>query len=1137
MKTKTFIYVFTVLSALSCVDKKEDISKKQDPKKQVGLDSKTTTSLFTLLNPINTGINFINKLTETADMNGFFYEYYYNGAGVSIADINNDGLKDILFISNLRKNKLYLNLGGLKFKDITKESGLSASTGFRTGVTNVDINHDGLMDFYISKSGKYKNPDKRRNELWVNQGIDDSGIPLFKEQAASYNLDSDMYSTQASFFDYDRDGDLDMFLINHYITPFKYSEVDQLIKQKGKLTGDRLFENVNGKFKDITQLAGLTNTNRLSYALGVSIGDVNNDGWPDVYVANDYEGKDYLYINNKNGTFTDIANTAMQHTSFYSMGTDVGDLNNDGWLDIITLDMMAEDNYTAKTSMSAMNTSKFESVVDRGLGYQYMYNTLQINNGTVAKNNFPVFSDVAQLAGIATTDWSWGPLIFDMDNDGLNDIFISNGIKKDFRNNDFILKQQRRKDSIKTTDRSAFIKEVLQEMPERKKQNYFFKNNGDLSFSNMNNKWVQDIPSSSNGTSYADLDNDGDLEIIVNNADDVSLIYKNNSREYDLGNYVKFKFKGSLKNPAGVGARVALIFSDNIQVKEFFYSRGFQSTVGNGLHFGLGQKDTIPTIKVTWPDGKEQILKNMVGNREITLDYKNAEPSNNNETKESLITFKTNGVLNNSITWKHKENTFDDFERELLLPHKMSRLGPALAVTDYNGDGLDDVFIGGAKGQAPVLYQQTTNGSFKPVQQSVFTNQSDYEDVNAYFFDMDQDGDEDLYIVSGGNESSVNSERYEDRIFENKSGTFQLVKKALPKIYVSGSIIVPFDYDGDNDLDIFVGGRQFPGRYPSPVSSYLLRNDSKPNEILFKEVSAKNFPDLKNLGMVTDAIAIDIDHNGAKDLIVVGEWMPIRLFLNNNNTFKDASSSFGFDNTTGWWNTIEAGDFDKDGDLDLVVGNLGLNYKYKASQEKSFNIYSDDFDDNGSFDIVLGYYQGNNIYPLRGRQCSSDQMPFIKKKFPSYDAFGKASLAQVYGNEKLDGAIKYKAKTFASTYFENTGKNNFKAKPLPNWAQKTSVNAIVLEDFNNDDHLDMLLAGNLYNSEVETPRNDSGFGTLLFGDGKGAFRSEKLLKTGLYINGEVKNIAKLKISNNRSALLVAKNNDSLQCLIWNNNDN
>ena len=1083
--------------------------------------------LFSMMSPLRTGIKFINHLTETADMNGFFYEYYYNGAGVSVSDIDNDGLQDILFISSLRENHLYLNQGGLTFKNITIPSGLGRSTGFRTGVTNVDINNDGWMDYYVSKSGKYDDPSRRKNELWINQGLNGDGIPVFKEQASGYNLDIEMCSTQAVFFDYDMDGDLDMFLVNHYTAPFDYREMDKLSKKQGILTGDRLYQNRGGKFVDVTTGSGIANTSRLSYGLGVSVGDLNNDQWPDVYVSNDYEGKDYLYLNNGNSTFREVSNAAMGHTSFYSMGTDIADVNNDGWLDIMSLDMMAEDNYTMKTSMSGMDPAKFWGVVDMGLHYQYMYNALQINNGP-GPEGIPKFSDIAQLAGVASTDWSWGPLFFDMNNDGFKDIFVPNGIKKDFRNNDFAMKRKIMTDTARPKDKKArdsFINRVLQEMPGRKKLNYFFKNNGDLSFENKTGQWVLDIPTSSNGAAYADLDNDGDLEIIVNNSDDVSMIYKNNTIELGLGNYLRFDFSGPGKNIFGMGARVKVRYGDTQQIQEHYLTRGFQSSVGTGLHFGLGKINKVDTILVTWPDGKQQQFTNTAANQTITLSYDEAARVNLEEKKERKPLFATITATETGVEWRHEENFFNDFERESLLPHKLSAFGPALAIGDFDGDGLEDFFLGGAKNQKPVLYKQKANSSFEVVVQEGFADSKKYEDVDAVFFDADRDGDLDLYVVSGGNEAIQGSPYYQDRIYENNNGKFVYHPDFLPSFAVSGSCVCTFDFDEDGDLDLFVGGRQYPGRYPTPVSSYLLRNDSEKNKIRFTDITAQALPQLREIGMVTDAICVDLNQDNKQDLVLVGEWMQPRIFYNAAGGFREMTTKAGFENTTGWWNAISAADFDSDGDLDLVAGNLGLNYKYKASNEKPFKVYATDFDQTGTFDIVLGYYEGSDLYPLRGRQCSSGQMPFIKKKFPTYDAFARATLEDVYGEEQLGNAIQYSAHTFATTYFENQGNGSFQSHILPKLAQITSVNDMVVEDFDQDGKLDLILAGNLYGAEVETPRNDAGIGLFLQGDGHGNFHPKPMYETGLHIEGEARHMSKIELANRKTLVIIAVNNE------------
>lgn len=1090
--------------------------------------------LFERLDMEVTGITFVNNLRESAQQNVLTYEYYYNGAGLAIADFNQDELPDIYFVSNLEPNRFYLNQGNLSFKDVTKAVNLGGKRGFYTGVATVDINADGLLDLYVCKSGRFDNPDLRRNELYINQGIGKDNLPIFKESAKSYGLDIPAYSTQASFFDYDKDGDLDLFLINHEIDTYLDEDIAQLQKEPGELAGERLFRNDDGYFKDITYAAGLIN-NKLGYGLGIGVGDLNNDLWPDVYISNDYSGKDHLYINQQNGTFSEVVDSLTRHISFYSMGNDIGDINNDGWQDIVNLDMVAKDNYGIKTSMSAMNPAQFQRLVSLGLQHQYMFNTLLLNNGVSQPGQLPQFSDIGQMLGISNTDWSWAPLLFDFDNDGLKDLFISNGIKRNIRNNDAVkaIKEiDKQIAQVKSqVKKAAYFEQMLKLLPYHRKPNFFFLNKGDLHFDNISTALgIDTLPTASNGSAYADLDLDGDLDLVINNVGEPAMVFKNNSRETKAANYLQISLKGPKGNPFGIGTKVSLKYKDGIQIGEQFMVRGYLSAIEPILHFGLGSLDRVEELTVYWPNGKAQQMTNVKANQRLKLEYK--ETSTKilaNSSKQAIFEDLSERL---GIKHQHQENDFNDFARESLLPHKMSQIGPALAVGDLSGDGVSDFFIGGAKGQAATLYLQDQDGRMRQSLQSLWQEESQYEDVTAILLDADGDSDLDLIVGSGGNEAKPGHSSYQLRLYENK-GEGKLIKNttALPAIFESLGVIKEYDFDQDGDLDLFIGGRQIPGKYPYPANSYLLRNDSKTEKIKFVDITADAAPFLKAIGMVTDAIWLDVDNDERMDLITVGEWMTPKVFLNREDQFIDQTEAANFSDEVGWWNSIVGGDFDKDGDIDLVAGNIGLNYKYKTNRTEPFEVYANDFDENGSVDIVLGYHDGGDLFPLRGRECSSNQMPFIKVKFPTYDAFGKATLKEVYGEAQLKSSVHYRAQNFASTYFENDGNGKFVGTPLPNLAQISSINDMFVQDFNQDGYLDLLIAGNMYGSEVETPRSDASIGQLLRGNGQGDFKVIPAYESGLQIIGEVKHLKAFEwIGEEKRVILVAKNNDALQII-------
>ena len=1065
--------------------------------------------LFTIIEPDESGIHFSNDLIDTKENNVFLYANFYGGAGVGVGDFDNDGLDDLFFAGNLVDDKIYKNLGNFKFQDKTPNSGIINDSSWSTGVTVADVNNDGLLDIYVSCELYDDQPKLRTNKLYINKGNF-----KFDELAAKWNVDVDRRTRHAVFFDYNKDGLLDLYLLNH---PPNTGNFSPFLGTDMKLPeyNLQLFENKEGYFEDVTAKAGL---DRSGFPNAAVIGDFNKDGWPDIYVANDFEAPDFLYYNNQDGTFEYKTESSLRHTSFYSMGVDAADINNDSHLDLMVLDMTAEDNFRLKSNMSGMNPDSFWKVVNDGGHYQYMFNTLQLNNGN------ETFSDIAQFTQTAATDWSWASLVADFDNDGNKDIYITNGLLRDIRNTDAdkkisdLVSKTFNKYIIENPDNSNVnfwdildLQELLDFLPSQKLKNYFYKNYGDLNFKNEIDQLGLGDPSFSHGASYADLDNDGDLDLIVSNVNEKAFIYRNNSDK----NFVRLKLEDD--SPT-FGSKVSIYHDNNFQFFETTNVRGIYSTSENVVHFGINNSKTVDSILIEWPDQSTQKLLKPKVNRLLKIKKKGAK-ADLESIKENSTKFQEDKSI---LKYVHQENYFNDYDKQVLLPHKLSQLGPALAKGDINGDGLEDLFIGGASGQEATVFIQNEN-SFDRVENDIWTKHKALEDIDAVFFDSDNDGDLDLYVVSGGNEFMPNSSTYLDRLYINDGlGNFDFRRDLLPSNYKSGSVVKPHDFDNDGDLDLFIGSRMKPWNYPEPASSYILINNNG-NFINYDDKSQA----FKDLGLVTDAEWFDFDNDGDSDIVVVGEWMPITVIENQQGQFtkQELNTNLGC-SSTGWWYSVEVGDLNNDNLPDLIVGNLGLNYKYKASVDEPFEVFYDDFDDNGKKDIVLAYYNYGIQFPLRGFSCSSQQVPDLQDKFKKYDIFASLDVQQVYGEENLENALRLSVNTFESAALINN-KSFFDFRPLPNYAQFSSVNDIIIKDFDNDKVNDLLIVGNMYHAEIETARNDAGNGLLLKGNGDGSFNEIPTLKSGFFTPGDSKKVISLTLGN-KEIILVANNDDRLQ---------
>ncbi|HSD33600.1 MAG TPA: VCBS repeat-containing protein [Gemmatimonadales bacterium] len=1080
-------------------------------------------TLFVSVPPEASGVAFVNALPEDTAFNILNYLYYYNGGGVAAGDVDGDGLPDLYFTSNLGPNRLYRNTGHFRFEDITEHAGVADPEGWKSGVTMADVNGDGWLDIYVS--GVSYLGMHGRNVLYIN-----SGNGTFTDRAKEYGVEFAGYSTQAAFFDYDGDGDLDMYLLNNSTHTERAASGSTSRTMRNAKAGDRLYRNDGGHFTDVSERAGIYGGVE-GYGLGVVATDVNLDGCLDLYVANDFQENDFLYINNCDGTFTESIARATGHTSRFSMGADAADFNNDSRPDVIVLDMLPERQDIFNTSAGAEDYSVFDLRLKAGYHPQYARNTLQLNRGLVGGT--VRFSEIGYLAGVFATDWSWAPLFADLDDDGYKDLFVTSGIYRRPNDLDYInfVSTEAVQASLAAGITAENLTPLLAKMPHIPIANHAYRNNGDLTFTDMADRWGLGQPGFSNGAAYVDLDNDGALDLVVNNLNAPAAIYRNRARAITGNHYLQVMLRGTGANTAAIGAKVMIVHQGMRQMLEQMPTRGFQSAVDPRLHFGLGRSASIDSLIVIWPDRRFQVLTHVVPDQLITLSQQNAVGKYAPRQGAPSVPLFADVKAGIGIDVRHEENTFYDYGREPLMPHLLSTEGPALATGDVNGDGLDDIFVGGAKWQAGRLLIQRPDGGFRESSQPALRADSLAEDVSAVFFDANGDGHPDLFVVSGGNEFWDDAEALRDRLYLNDGrGNLQRAEHALPDFFDNGSCVVPGDFNGDGRLDLFVGSRVVSRQYGLTPRSHLLVNDggAVPH---FSDVTLALAPGLAEAGMVSSAAWIDYDDDGRLDLIVAGEWMPVRVFRQENGRFVDRTVAAGLAGTNGWWNSVTAADLNGDGRRDLVLGNLGLNSYIRASRAEPARLYVRDFLGNGMLEQILTFYKHGVSYPLAGRDELVRLMPQLRSKYPSYAAFGASRIGDILPASELRRATVLEADDFASSVALNQGDGTFDLRPLPSEAQFAPVYASLAEDFDGDGRTDLLLAGNFYGVTPVQGRYDASYGVLLRGDGTGRFAAVDLEASGLIIEGQVRHMALLRRAGGDRLIVLARNGDRLQGLL------